>query len=525
MNSVWKSIATIWNSLSVGQRVMLGAVTGLTVAILIGLIWWSQKPQLSLLAAGLDPVEAAKIADELRDQKIPFEITGAGKTIYVPDSMVYELRLKLFSKGVLKASGQSGVGFELFDKPQFGMSDFMQKASYYRALQGEIARTITQMDGVEAARVFIVVPNDRLFTADKSEAKASVFLTLNRLDPLTRQQINAIRFLVANGVEGLKPSRVTISDNNGGVLAEPDDETGNGSGMTSAQLEIKRNVETIYTKKVQSMLDQVLGMGQSVVRTTIDMSFDNVTETKEQFDPTTVLRTESTNVEDSENSTPSTGGIAGTGGNIPGASTNLAARSEAASIGKSKKQITNNQYEIGKTVQNTLKGVGDIKKVSVAVVLNLIVGQDGKPTPRTKEEKAKLENVIKKAVGAIEEKGKRMDEIGVEEVAFAPQPQAEAMALSPAKQLTDSSNYDKYFTWAKNIGLVLLALYLLSFFHKMLSESKSERLRTELNLDEIMEGDKVDRKSQNITVGELSKLIRENPNNMAQSLKNWLGPT
>jgi flagellar M-ring protein FliF len=520
MNSVWKSIATIWNSLSVGQRVMLGAVTGLTMAILLGLVWWSQKPQLSLLAAGLDPVEAAKIADELRDQKIPFEITGAGKTIYVPDSMVYDLRGKLLSKGVLKASGQSGVGFELFDKPQFGMSDFMQKASYYRALQGELARTITQMQGVDAARVFIVVPNDRLFSADKSEAKAAVFLTLNSQDPLTRQQISAIRFLVANGVEGLKPSRVTISDNSGGVLAENDEES--ASGMTTAQLEIKKNLETLYTKKVQTMLDQVLGLGQSVVRTTIDMSFDNVTETKEHFDPTTVLRVESTNVEDSENSTPASGGVVGTVPNIPGSSTNSASRAEATAVGKSKKQITNNQYEISKTVQNTLKGVGEIKKLSVAILINPPKDADAKQIDTLK---GKLEVAIKAAVGAVEEKGKRVDEIKINDVAFAAPPLGEALGLTPVKQLADPSNIDKYINWGKNIGLVLLALYLLSFFRKMLSESKSERLRTELNLDEIMEGDKVDRKSQNITVGELSKLIRENPNNMAQSLKNWLGPT
>jgi flagellar M-ring protein FliF len=526
MNSVWKSIVEIWKGLTSAQRVTLAATATLTLTLLASLVWWSQRPQLSLLFAGLDPSEASKISDELRDQKVQFEISNGGRSIYVPSNSVYDLRLKLASKGIPKSGGTgNAVGFEIFDKPSFGLSDFLQKANYYRALQGELSRTISQMEEVESARVMIVVPNEHLFATEKSEAKASVFLQLSQQGGrLGKQQVKAIRFLVANGIEGLKPSKVAIVDNSGNVLAEDDDES--TSGMTGSQMEMRRSLESLYASKVQTMLDQVLGIGQSVVRATVEMNFDNVQQTEERFDPAgSVIRTESTTVEESENPTHSSGGVAGLYPNSPAGDTNSLAQSQVL-VGKTKKSNVNNQYEITKVVQNTLKGAGDIKKISLAVFVNQKVegtGTDRKSIPRTEEEKELLRNVVKSAVGFTQEgKNKRNDDIKLEEVPFAVVSNEFTPKSSPVPLAAEK--YEKYIGWGGQAIVVGLAIGLLLYFRQLLKSSRSEQLKTDLSIDELMgnQQSSANRSASAITVAELSKLIRENPTNMAQSLKTWL---
>jgi flagellar M-ring protein FliF len=513
MNALWKSIMEIWRGLSMGQRITLFGTTLLTVAVMAVLVFWTQKPQLSLLYGGLDPQAASKITDELRDQKIPYEISGGGRAIYVPSSMVYDLRMKVAAKGILSAGASgNGVGFELFDKPTFGLSDFLQKANYYRALQGELARTISELQEVESARVLIVVPNDRLFAADKTEAKASVFLQL-RNSSLGRQQINAIRFLVANGVEGLKANRVAIVDNSGNLLADPDGE--NGAGLTTTQLEVKKNLESLYTMKVQTMLDQVLGREQSVVRATIDMSFDNIQQTEERFDPTPVLRSQTLVVEESNTPTVTSGGAASVTSNV---STNDTSQVQSVANSNSKKQNTSSQYEVTKLVQNTLKGTGELKRISVAVFIN---EQSNKPF--SDEDKTKVEKIVKGAIGYTQEgKGKRNDEVAIEKFPFAVV--AADLAAKPAVNLPDK--WGVWISWGGQIFLVLLALGLVFYFRRLLGDSHGAQLDTEISIEEILKGEETKARgaANAITVQEITKLIKENPGNMAQSLKTWLGP-
>ncbi|MBI4023672.1 MAG: flagellar M-ring protein FliF [Verrucomicrobia bacterium] len=518
MPAFWRSLAEIWKSLSAGQRLTLGSTALLSVAVLVGVVWWSQKPQLALLYGGLEPTEAAKIADDLRDQKVSFEISNGGRAIFVPSRMVYDLRLKLASKGIPRSSvSGGGVGFELLEKPSFGLSDFLQKANYYRALQGELARTISQMEEVENARVMIVVPNDKLFAPERAEAKASVFLKLRANAQLPRQQVNAIRFLVANGVEGLKPTHVAVVDDSGNVLAAdaPEDST---TGLSASQMETRKIVETLYTTKIQSMLDQVLGPQQSVVRVSAELNFDNVTETKEQFDTEPVLKTESNSSEESQNPMRSqASGVVGINPNTPIGAGETNVNANAYVMGTTKRVTTNNQYEIGKIVQNTLKGVGEVKRLSVAVFVN-----KGKV-----EDKVALENVIKRAVGFVDEKGKRKDEFALEEFAFA------AIQAAPVPKKPDMFAPEKvsaYLSWMWQALLAAGAIGLLFYFRHLLTVARAERLQTDLSIETLLaDAERVTPVGQKgrpaITVSELSKLIRENPTNMAQALKTWIGET
>lgn len=533
MGSIWKSLLDIWNGLSGGQRLTLIGTGTTTIALLAILVWWSQKPQLSLLYAGLDPAEASKISDELRDQKLPFEIANGGRSIYVPNNKVYDLRLKLASKGIPRSGGggSGGVGFEIFDKPSFGLSDFLQKANYYRALQGELARTISQMEEVDTARVIIVAPSDRLFSNEKSDVKASVFLQLRSQAPLGRQQVNAVRFLVANGVEGLKPSRVAIVDQSGHVLAENEEET--TVGLSSGQLEIRKNLENVYASKLQSMLDQVLGAQQSVVRISVDMNFDSIQQTEERFDPaSTAIRNESLLTEESTTPVHSQSGVPGTGSNNLSTTNQVetAKATEPTLVGTSKKQSSNNQYDVSKFVQNTMKGMGEIKRVSVAVFINQRfegTGTEKKAVPRKPEEKTLLENVIKKAVGFVQEgKGKRNDELALEEVPFVGFASTEeAVGKSASSPISEKMN--TYLSWAGQGLLVALALGLLFYFRHLLGSIRSDQLKTELSLDAMTQSEKTNTSNRlgggaPISVSDLSKLIRENPTNMAQALKTWM---
>jgi flagellar M-ring protein FliF len=266
MEEIKKNLTALWKGLSAQRKMSLIASFLLSMAVLGGVVYFASKPKLTLLYGGMAPAEAAKVVEYLESKKITYDVSDGGRAIMVPASDVYTVRLGLASQGIPTMS-DGGVGFELFDKPTFGMSDFMQRANYYRALQGELSRTIRQLDEVSNARVLIVVPEDKLFGQDHQEAKASVFVQLQPGRSLDDSQVRAIRFLVANGVEGLQPERVAVIDSSGRAMAGSDDSsTGDGGQSGDKQRQARADLENYLQEKAQSMLDQVLGPGQAVVR-------------------------------------------------------------------------------------------------------------------------------------------------------------------------------------------------------------------------------------------------------------------
>src|SRR5476649_159279 len=258
MEEIKKNLIALWKGLSAQKKVSLIASFLLSLAVLGGVVYLASKPKLTLLYGGMAPAEAAKVVEYLDSKKITYDVSDGGRAVMVPASDVYSVRLGLASQGIPTMS-DGGVGFELFDKPTFGMSDFMQRANYYRALQGELARTIRQLDEVSNARVLIVVPEDKLFGQDHQEAKASVFIQLQPGRSLNDSQVRAIRFLVANGVEGLQPERVAVVDSSGRAMAESDDSTATaGAGpLNDKQRQARAELESYLQEKAQSMLDQV----------------------------------------------------------------------------------------------------------------------------------------------------------------------------------------------------------------------------------------------------------------------------
>jgi flagellar M-ring protein FliF len=381
------------------------------VAILVGSQRWGEGEWVPLFAS-LTPEEAGTIVAELKSAKTPYRIGGAGDQILVPAGQAGEIRLRMAARG-LPLGG--GVGFEVFDKSPFGMSDFGQRLNYQRALQGELSRTISHLRQIVRARVHLVLPQPSLFTERDRPASASVFLQLSPGARLGSDQVRGIVHLVASSVEGLSPDRVTVVDTAGRVLsvgaeAEP-------TSLSPRRLEIKTAVEEGLERRVQSLLDGALGPGRAMTRVSAQLNLDQVDRTEERFDPNPVVRREVRTVETSTGSTatpvlPVSPPVAGAPPAPQSSTTTNQGNREAESV----------DYELTRVVARTLTTPGEIQRLSVAVLLRMntrVTSKDGKelrePAPRSGDEIEKLRTIVMSAVGYTEARG---DQVTVVELPF-----------------------------------------------------------------------------------------------------------
>jgi len=487
MTSLLSQLAAIWKQLGLNQRVSLVLATLVVLGGLVGLSLWSSRADYALLYGKLDDAEAGKVAAALSDAKVPHRV-GAGGAIYVPADKVHPLRMQLAAKGIPKGDG---VGFEIFDKPNFGISDFVQRANYLRAVQGELARTISQLDEVEAARVMIVQPETRLIADSRKRPTASVFVRLRGLSELSPSAVNSIRFLVANSVEGLQPGAVTVVDNRGNVLSGDDSED-SLTGLTAAQLNQRRAVEQYLAQKTQSMLERVLGPGQAVVRVAVEINTETVNRTEEKYDPD--------------------GQVARVPAGVVGvADTNALA---AATTTATKRKTVNNQFEINKTVSTILQAPGGLKRVTAAVFVAAKyegTGADRKPVARTPEELEKLRKIVQSALGLQPSDTTRQDEISLEEMPFN-----EPVPVEVAQQIEKQQTTAFWWDLGKQIGWIALALGLAVLFFRLFKQTAAESATDQPVIAETPPDDGV------VTVEVLNRLIRENPANVQQAVRSWM---
>jgi flagellar M-ring protein FliF len=532
MEEIKKNLTALWKGLSGPRKLSVIATFLLSLAVLGAVVYFASKPQLTLLYGGMAPAEAAKVVEYLESKKITYDVSDGGRAIMVPAQQVYSVRMGLASQGIPTMS-DGGVGFELFDKPTFGMSDFMQRANYYRALQGELSRTIRQLDEVANARVLIVVPEDKLFGQDHQEAKASVFIQLQPGRSLNDGQVRAIRFLVANGVEGLQPERVAVVDSSGRAMAESDSSSSSDAATSDKQRQVRADLENYLQEKAQSMLDQVLGPGQAVVRVASEIDYSQVQETSEKYDPkNSVVTTETSTTESTSTHTQDNASAAGATAN---------AATAADTTGKEndqKKENTSNQYQVGKDVQTRVMGAGSIKRLTVALMLNekKPATAGAKPTPRTPQEIQQLENIVKAAVG-FTQSDTRQDMIQSQEVPFADLFDDSPPAPAKTDMTKEINNYLPYVTQGC-LGLLAVGilLYFRSAFLSPTSKGSDEPDSFEALLHNYTvhtngngNGHAPTRPGSNghgapsiLTPAELSRLIRENPDNASHALKQWL---
>lgn len=373
-----QSLFGILNKLNPKQKFMLGGGIVLTLGLLSILLFFLNEPNYSSLYSGLAQEDASKVVEYLTTQKVLYKIDDNGQTIKVPREKVYELRLALAGKGI-PSSGV--IGYEIFDKSTMGMSEFMQKLNYKRALEGELARTIQQQEGVIGARVHIVIPQKTIFKEEEKFPSVSVVLKLKSNLAPSKENIQSIVNLLIGSVEGLQQSKVSIIDTKGRIL-NTDSEEGSLAFASSKQYEIKKSVENYLVQKAQSILDNVLGYGNAMVQVNADINFDQVEKTMENYDPDSQVA-----ISEQTNKVSNQGKVM-----------------NDSSAQSNDNTITN--YEISKTIERVVAGSGNIKRLSVAAVINDIPKEvkKGNKTeivfePRPQEQIKKLEEIIKNAVG------------------------------------------------------------------------------------------------------------------------------
>ena len=308
IKELFKQLVGIWKELGLNQKITVSASTLAVIAGVITVLIWSGRTEYSLLYGNLDPVEAGKVTQSLDESNIEYKISGGGGSIYVPRGEVHQMRMKLATQGIPKGEG---MGYELLDKNTLGMSDFMQHANYNRAVQGELARTISKFSGIESARVMIVSPENRLLIDPGRHATASVFLTMRGTGRPKVETVSAIQMLVANSVEGLNVNHVSVVDNSGNVLSLHDEED-SLVAVTSGRLRARKELENYLGEKVESMLEKIVGNGNVVARVSAQIATDSTTIVSETYgNNNQIKRKEETSSETSKEPVTSPGGPAG----------------------------------------------------------------------------------------------------------------------------------------------------------------------------------------------------------------------
>ena len=469
IKELFKQLGGIWNELGLNQKITVSATTLAVIAGVITVLIWSGRTEYSLLYGNLDPVEAGKVTQSLDESNIEYKISGGGGSIYVPRGEVHQMRMKLATQGIPKGEG---MGYELLDKNTLGMSDFMQHANYNRAVQGELARTISKFSGIESARVMIVSPENRLLIDPGRHATASVFLTMRGTGRPKVQTVSAIQMLVANSVEGLNINHVSVVDNSGNVLSLHDEED-SLVAVTSGRLRARKELENYLGEKVESMLEKIVGNGNVVARVSAQIATDSTTIVSETYgNDNPVQRKVETSSETSKEPVTSPGGPAGVTPNIAtgGANTQigLGATNEVAFT----KTDSTIEYALSKTNANKVVLPGNILDLNAAVFVNT------NQAPVAPELMPELRRAAVLALGPYD---KYSNNVQVAAVSFDTTARNE-MILA----VGSSSFWDRFWDVGKSFVYVALAAAGLFVMMRTFKRTSEEFIPTGMTVGEMM---------------------------------------
>ncbi|MBI5183608.1 MAG: flagellar M-ring protein FliF [Nitrospinae bacterium] len=450
IKKVLSQLQSRFMALPIGKKVIVLTVVAVITAGLIVMIIWEQKPEFHILYSNVSSEDMGLIVERLKEERVPYQLTAGGTAVMVSSDKVYEVRIKLAGEGLPHGAG---VGFEIFDKTQMGMTEFVQRLNYQRALQGELARTINSFEEVEYSRVHIVTPERSLFVGEERKPTASVVLKLKGGKRLKEGQVQGILHLVASSVEGIDPSDVTVVDIQGHVLFGGEKETFIGK-LTTTQMEFQQNIERGLENKVQTMLENVIGQGKAIVRVATELDLQQIEKTEESYDPEgQVIRSEQRAEEKSIGEGLGIGGIPGVASNIPPGQTSS---NIAGTPSKGEKLNETINYEINKVTKHIIEPTGEIKILSVAVMIDGTYSEDNKYIPRTAEDMKKYEDIVKTAIGYNKERGDKVEVVNV--------PFESIRRLSEEKkEIEAESKKGKWILIARYaiIGIVILLLFFL----------------------------------------------------------------
>src|SRR3990170_2247171 len=515
----------------IGTRpaVALG-VAAVVIASIAVLLLWNQGPEYQVLYNQLSNEDSGAVIEKLKEKRVPYKVDGS--SISVPADKVYETRMELAGEGLPQGGG---IGFEIFDKTAFGVTDFVQKVNYKRALQGELARTITQIKEIESARVHLALPEKGVFLDEQKKARASVIVKLKPGKELTQGQVSSIVHLVANSTDNLKPDDVAVVDTSGRMWTRESNE-GDALRLSATQIEYKRGLENDYENRLQSMLEKTVGMNKVVTRVSVEVDTKHVERTEERFDPDgQVVRSEQRNKE------KSVGGTANYG--VPGVLSNMpetAQPQQAAVVAPSQSQRQDEviNYEISKVTSHVVEPIGAIKRLTVSVLVDGTYqtakdGQDNETrtyVARTDEEISRFTEMVKAAVGYDEKRG---DAINVVRTPFDKGVSEAEAAFAAGEEKGPYIPPQLIPVIIKYATIVFITLLVLIFIVRPIIKRIT---RETAALEEIQRkmphalaagaaaGELFDKGSDadKDSVDRLKGVVKENPQQVAMVLKNWI---
>lgn len=402
--------------------VRLAAMAGVALAMVAFFAFLTTRltaPTMSLLFGDLDLKDSAQIIQRLEAQNVQYQIHADGAQIMVPSDQVARLRMTMAEQDLPHGGS---VGYELFDKADtFGSSSFVQTLNQLRALEGELSRTIGSLSPVLAARVHLVLPHREIFSRDQQEASASIVVKLRGAEQLSKGQTAAIEHLVAAAVPGLKPSRVSVVDSDGNLLARGDGDNGDApAGAATADMRV--DYENRLSRNVEDLLERSLGPGKVRVDVHADMDFDRVTTSTESFDPDSQVVRSTQSVSQNDDNAAGGGGdqpvtVTNNLPATPGAAAGAGAGAAATQRSKSAHTEETTNYEISKTVKSQVTEGGDVRRLSVAVLVDGIytAKPDGTKTyeQRSPEEIKQITALVRSAIGFNEQRGDSVDVVNL----------------------------------------------------------------------------------------------------------------
>lgn len=392
----------------------LGIMGGIFVGLVLFFVFISVRvsaPQMTLLYNNLTTNDASAVAGKLEEYQIRYEVSADGSRVVVPADEVGRARMLLAEAGL--PNGGS-LGYEIFDEQSgFGTTNFVQNINQVRALEGELSRTIMSLENIRSARVHLVLPQRELFSRENRAASASVFLNIYSGTGLAREQIAAIQSLVSSAVPDLQAANVAIVDNNGNLLARGGEESGDLLSLKAE--EMRRDYETRLTNKVEDQVSRIVGYGKVRATVTAEMNFDRISTNEELFDPETVVRSSQVTEESSTERDPVAEDVS-VENNLPAVGADLLSDTAPSAESNRIEEVTN--FEISKTIRSTVREVGEINKLSVAVLVDgkYVEDEEGNRTyePRTQEELDQISALVRSAVGFDEDRGDAIEVVNLQ---------------------------------------------------------------------------------------------------------------
>jgi flagellar M-ring protein FliF len=420
-----KQLKAMWDSLSMPKRLALvfGTLGVLVGVLLISII--SSRESYTYLFTDLSTEDAAAIAAKLKETKIPYRVEAGGSAVLVPEERVHELRLDLAGQGLPRGGG---VGFEIFDKSHLGATEFEQRITLRRALEGELSRTISTVGAVQAARVHLVLPERSIFAINKESASASVVLRLRPGRSFGKSEVASVVHLVSAAVPGLTEDHVSIVSADGLTLHRPHSDAGGTSAADlEQQLEQERVLSSNLEEQARTLAEKMVGPGHADVRVGVELDTATRDRTEEHYEPSkTALRSEQRTDERANGEGATVAGVPGAASNLP---EGTAEPAEGGLGGGMTRRSWTRNWEVDRVTEHTKTPAGRIARISVAVLVDgLYQGPNNDYVPREKVELDRLADLIKSTVGFNAQRG---DVIQVDSARFAKIDNADLNAPPP----------------------------------------------------------------------------------------------